>query len=70
MQYPCYNWPSQLWYFGNPTAGPEYVLTNGGSGEVMDVEGANVNPYTPLDEWSYNNGDNQWFWLTAGTNIS
>jgi hypothetical protein len=70
VQYPCSNWPSQLWYFGNPTAGPEYVLTNGGSGEVMDVEGANVNPYTPLDEWSYNNGDNQWFWLTAGTNIS
>lgn len=64
VQYPCFGGYDQLWYFGSINLATTYVVTNGVSGLVMDVQSAYPWPGGTLDQWPYNGGTNQQFWLT------
>ncbi|WP_432830077.1 RICIN domain-containing protein [Dactylosporangium sp. CA-092794] len=67
VQYPCFGGTDQLWYFGYIALNTTYVVTNGRSGYVMDVQSAYAWPGGAMDQWPYNGGRNQQFWLTNST---
>lgn len=68
VQYPCFGGADQLWYFGNIALNTTYVVTNLQSWLVMDVQNAYPWQGGTMDQWYYNGGSNQQFWLTNSGN--
>jgi len=53
---------------GNISLATTYVITSALDGQVADVAGAYPWPGGTLDQWPYNGGTNQQFWLTNSGN--
>ncbi|MBV9382881.1 MAG: RICIN domain-containing protein, partial [Streptosporangiaceae bacterium] len=68
IQYPCGGAYNQLWYMGSISLGTTYSIPNALDDEVIDVAGAYPWPGGSLDQWPYNGGWNQQFWLTNSHN--
>ncbi|HLH58772.1 MAG TPA: RICIN domain-containing protein, partial [Streptosporangiaceae bacterium] len=68
VQYPCFGGADQLWYMGGVSLNTTYVITSASSGLVADVQSAYPWPGGTMDQWYYNGGWNQQFWLTNSGN--
>ncbi|MBP2706912.1 RICIN domain-containing protein [Microbispora sp. RL4-1S] len=64
VQYPCYGGSNQLWYMGSVALNTTYYPSSLRSGLYMDVSGAYAWAGGGLDQWYWNGGRNQQFWLT------
>lgn len=68
VQYPCSGGWDQLWYMGSINLATTYVITSALDSEVVDVQNAYPWAGGTIDQWPYNGGDNQQFWLTNSGN--
>lgn len=62
VQEPCNGGPGELWqtYF-SPSSGSIRCIENPASGLYMDVDGFSWSQGTPIIQWYYNGGANQYF---------
>ncbi len=68
LQVPCSGSWNQLWYMGSISLNTNYYIESALDGEVADVAGAYPWPGGTVDQWSWNGGQNQQFWLTNSGN--
>jgi hypothetical protein len=68
VQWPCSGAWNQLWYMGSISLNTTYYIESALDGEVADVAGAYPWPGGTVDQWYYNGGQNQQFWLTNSGN--
>jgi hypothetical protein len=68
VQYPCFGGWDQLWYMGNVNLATTYVITSALDGQVVDVQSAYPWRGGTVDQYPYNGGGNQQFWLTNSPN--
>jgi hypothetical protein len=68
VQWPCSGAWNQLWYMGSISLNTNYYIESALDGEVADVSGAYPWEGGTVDQWYYNGGQNQRFWLTNSGN--
>jgi ricin-type beta-trefoil lectin protein len=68
VQWPCGGAWNQLWYMGSISLGTNYYIESALDGEYADVAGAYPWAGGTIDQWYYNGGQNQRFWLTNSPN--
>jgi hypothetical protein len=68
VQYPCFGGYDQLWYMGSINLATTYVITSALDSEVVDVQNAYPWAGGTVDQYPYNGGNNQQFWLTNSGN--
>jgi Ricin-type beta-trefoil lectin domain-like len=68
VQWPCGGAWNQLWYMGSISLNTNYAIESALDGEVAEVQGAYPWAGGTVDQWSWNGGQNQKFWLTNSGN--
>jgi hypothetical protein len=68
VQYPCSGQWDQLWYMGSINLATTYVITSALDSEVVDIQNAYPWAGGTVDQYPYNGGNNQQFWLTNSGN--
>jgi hypothetical protein len=69
-QGPCASYTTQYWYLGDgsPQLAKHFTIQNVNSGQYLDIQGGSPDFGTIVDQWTYNGGMNQYFWLTNSGN--